>query len=79
MKMSYRQAWQMVTDMNGFSKEPIVGITSGGKGGGGATVTPYGLLLLQTYRTMEQQLDDAAARLLAAAWASLPDHSNEKP
>ncbi len=35
MEMSYRQAWQMVEDMNKHSSKPLVEKTLGGKGGGG--------------------------------------------
>lgn len=33
MKMSYRQAWQLVEDMNKQAQEPLVEKILGGKGG----------------------------------------------
>lgn len=42
MNMSYRRAWKLVDAMNHQSQSPIVEKSTGGKGGGGATVTPQG-------------------------------------
>ena len=64
MKMSYRQAWQMVTDMNKSARQPVVTVTTGGRGGGGAVVTAYGLQLLLIYKVLEDQINNAATQLL---------------
>jgi len=42
MKMSYRQAWQMVDNMNKQSKSPLVEKLTGGVGGGGTKLTKDG-------------------------------------
>ena len=42
MEMSYRQAWQLIDDMNTKAKTPLVISQRGGKGGGSATVTEKG-------------------------------------
>lgn len=42
LNMAYRRAWIMVDSMNRQSKEPLVELATGGKGGGGARVTPAG-------------------------------------
>ncbi len=42
MKMSYRQAWQLIEQMNQQSQEPLVITQRGGKGGGQAIVTEAG-------------------------------------
>ena len=42
MEMSYRHAWNLVDSMNRQSKKPIVELSTGGKGGGGAHVTEEG-------------------------------------
>lgn len=42
MNMSYRQAWQMVSEMNERSSKPLVEKKLGGKSGGGAVVTETG-------------------------------------
>ena len=56
MKMSYRQAWQMVQDMNARSAEPLVDKVMGGKGGGGARITDAGERLIKAYHHAEDQV-----------------------
>lgn len=42
LNMSYRHAWKLVDSMNRQSRTPVVEKTTGGKGGGGAKLTPVG-------------------------------------
>lgn len=42
MGMSYRHAWKLVDSMNGRSRKPVVELSTGGRGGGGATLTAAG-------------------------------------
>ena len=49
MKMSYRQAWDFIDQMNQRAGEPLVVSQKGGKGGGKALVTPKGLLAIQQF------------------------------
>lgn len=42
MGMSYRRAWRLVDSMNRQSSNPVVVSTTGGRGGGGARLTPEG-------------------------------------
>lgn len=53
MKMSYRRAWLLLDTMNRCFREPVVDTATGGKGGGGAEITPFGKNVLKAYRTME--------------------------
>lgn len=46
MKMSYRQAWALVDQLNHAFQEPVVVSQTGGKSGGGAHLTDFGKLLL---------------------------------
>jgi molybdate transport system regulatory protein len=46
MKMSYRQAWSLVDQLNTAFKEPVVASKPGGRHGGGAHLTDFGKLLL---------------------------------
>ena len=46
MKMSYRQAWALVDQLNSSFQEPVVVSQTGGKSGGGAHLTDFGKLLL---------------------------------
>ena len=53
IKLSYRRAWDMVDTINHCFKEPLVISSTGGKGGGGARLTPLGNRMILLYRTME--------------------------
>ena len=58
-RLSYRRAWDMVNTMNQCFKEPLVASITGGKGGGGAKLTPAGEKVIQLYRKMEKKADTA--------------------
>ena len=62
MGMSYRRAWTLVETMNTAFRQPLVAAATGGKGGGGASVTAFGHEALKRYRAME---DKAAASVTA--------------
>jgi molybdate transport system regulatory protein len=53
--MSYKSAWEAVDAMNNLSAEPIVERETGGKNGGGTTITVYGKRLLETYRVLKEE------------------------
>jgi len=63
--MSYRRAWLLIDTMNQCFREPLVDTATGGKGGGGAQITPFGKAALRAYRAMEV----AAARSIAKRMA----------
>lgn len=65
MKMSYRRAWLLVDTMNQCFREPVVDTATGGKGGGGAQITPFGKTVLRDYRKMEAGASVAVARHMA--------------
>ncbi len=56
MKMSYRQAWQMVAEMNERSSSPLVEKQRGGESGGGAVVTQSGIQAIETFHTLENKV-----------------------
>jgi molybdate transport system regulatory protein len=62
MKMSYRSAWQLVDSMNAAFRQPVVSTTLGGRGGGAATVTDFGVELIRRYRAMERATQRAIAK-----------------
>lgn len=66
MRMSYRSAWLLVDSMNSQFKQPVVSTTTGGHGGGSATLTPFGASVIRRYRAMERSARRAVARDLAA-------------
>ena len=59
MAMSYRRAWLLVDTMNRCFREPVVASATGGSGGGGATLTPFGHRVLAQFSAMESRVDRA--------------------
>ena len=57
--LSYRRAWDMVNTMNQCFKKPLVASITGGKGGGGAKLTPAGQKVIDLYRKMETKANTA--------------------
>lgn len=53
--MSYKSAWEAVDTMNALSPEPIVSRETGGKDGGGTTITAYGKQLLKNYAILKAE------------------------
>jgi molybdate transport system regulatory protein len=51
--MSYRRAWLLVDAINNAFPEPLVDTATGGRGGGGATVTAFGNEVQRRYREIE--------------------------
>ncbi|QVL31366.1 LysR family transcriptional regulator [Telmatocola sphagniphila] len=52
MKMSYRRAWSLVQDINRAAGETLVEVSTGGKGGGGAILTPRGKEAVRIYESL---------------------------
>ena len=65
--MSYKSAWEAVDAMNALSPEPIVYRETGGKDGGGTTVTAYGEQLLETYAVLKEEHQRFLERLSQVA------------
>ena len=49
MGISYKKAWNMIDAINKSAKEPVISTSIGGKGGGGALLTPYGTKLIDVF------------------------------
>ena len=60
MRMSYRRAWLLVDSTNRLFGQPVVAAATGGRAGGGATLTPFGVRLLRDYRRMVVAIERAA-------------------
>ena len=69
--MSYRRAWILVEELNRMFRQPVVMAQPGGSGGGGATLTPLGSRLVDSYRAIEMEAQLQAAGRLAALEAAL--------
>jgi molybdate transport system regulatory protein len=61
MRMSYKRAWQLVDELNALFDAPLVAKSTGGAGGGGASLTRRGREVLQRYRRMHAACVDAIA------------------
>jgi molybdate transport system regulatory protein len=66
MRMSYRRAWLLVDELNGYFSGPLVEASKGGADGGGAALTAFGKDVLERYRRMEARTADAIKAELAA-------------
>ena len=69
MDMAYSKAWTIIKNSEkalGFS---LLDSTTGGKGGGGAALTPEGAQLLRAYDTFCSRLHDAADELFQEEFA----------
>ena len=74
MGMSYKRAWLLLDSMNRAFKEPVTEAVTGGPGGGGAILTPFGADLLDRYRRMLAAANAAAVDdLVILGRAALPD------
>lgn len=57
MNISYLKAWKLVDSMNSVSEKPLVIRVSGGKGGGGSTMTDYGRQAIDLYLELNKKCD----------------------
>ena len=64
--MSYRRAWELIEELNETFGQPVVESKSGGKKGGGATLTSLGLTIISRYRAIERAAAAAAESHVAA-------------
>jgi molybdate transport system regulatory protein len=64
MGISYRRAWLLLDSLNKSFNLPATVNSVGGRGGGGAEVTPFGALLIERYREVERKLSDVADECL---------------
>lgn len=69
MNMSYKRAWQLVSEINADFAEPLVAAQTGGKAGGGAALTRRGQELVRHYRAVERKALSATAKHLKALQA----------
>jgi molybdate transport system regulatory protein len=60
--MSYRRAWLLVEEVNTGPRDPAVTTESGGRHGGGATLTAVGERVIDLYRDIESQAASASRR-----------------
>ncbi len=56
--VSYRTAWKWIGIMNRAASKPLVEAATGGRGGGGAILTPTGRAALEAHRRLTTGLND---------------------
>ncbi|MBF3520742.1 TOBE domain-containing protein [Burkholderia pseudomallei] len=65
--LSYKGAWDAIDTMNNLAGEPLVLRATGGKGGGGTTLTPRATALIAAFRAIEREhrrfIDAASAAI----------------
>lgn len=61
--LSYKAAWDAIATMNNLSGAVLVERSVGGKGGGGAALTPKGRELVATFRTVREESRRFVARV----------------
>ena len=66
MDMSYKRAWDLVDEINRICRQAAVERQTGGKNGGGAVLTAFGLSLVTRYRKIERDAASAARKELQA-------------
>jgi len=71
MEMAYRHAWVLIEDLNQCFGEPVVATATGGRTGGGATLTPLGRELVRRFRALERRAQRAVAADVAAIEARI--------
>ncbi len=62
--MSYRRAWLLLDGLNRSFSEPASTASIGGQGGGGVTLTPFGLEIIRCYRAAAQAIESASRQEL---------------
>ena len=58
MEMSYRQAWQLIDEINNMAQTPLVISSRGGKGGGKAVITATGEQLIDLFNNFNKNFQE---------------------
>ena len=64
--LSYKAAWDAIDAMNNLADHPLVVRSTGGKHGGGTSLTDYGRKIIALYRALEAEYQLALDRLAAS-------------
>src|ERR1700691_1562805 len=64
MDMSYKRAWDLVDEINRICRRAAVERQTGGRNGGGAVLTPFGISLVARYRKIERAAASAVRKEL---------------
>lgn len=64
LDISYRKTWLMISALSEGFGRPVIITNKGGKGGGGASLTPLGQTLIERYDRLERTLHEHAVKEL---------------
>jgi molybdate transport system regulatory protein len=76
--MSYRRAWLLIDSLKSSFREPVTLASKGGKGGGGVLLTQFGEGLIKSYRALERDIAEVAARRLHGITPLVAQHGSAK-
>lgn len=78
MGMSYKHAWDLVDSINRQADQPLVSKSSGGKRGGGTTLTERGIQAIAAYWAMDARFQNHLAEETRRFMAEyLPEQQGE--
>jgi len=63
MGLAYREAWGRLRDAESALARPLLVRQAGGAHGGGASLTPFGRSMMETYGVLKAELEACAGRL----------------
>jgi molybdate transport system regulatory protein len=63
MGVSYRAAWRWINEINERAGQPLVETATGGRGGGGASLTEFGERVRQAFHRFSARVDELCAEL----------------
>src|SRR5262245_34767524 len=63
--IGYKRAWSLLQSVNELFEAPLVVMSRGGRGGGGATVTERGREVITAFRSVERRASLAATQAFA--------------
>jgi molybdate transport system regulatory protein len=63
MKMSYKAAWDAINEINNLYDTDLIVSESGGKRGGGTTLTEDGIRLVEIFRAVEREINQFIGRI----------------
>lgn len=64
--LPYKRAWLLIDTLNRGFGNPVIETAAGGKGGGGAVLTPLGRQLIERYDALEARINKSADKELQA-------------
>jgi molybdate transport system regulatory protein len=76
LRISYKHAWLLVDSLKYAFKSPVTVAKRGGNGGGGVRLTRLGESLVDSYRALEQDFAQLAARALQSIIPKTREHAD---